>query len=320
MDTNPELELELARRVQERTHPKIFPNLPGYEIFAKTIPATWGNGDFFDVIGVKPREGQPGFVTDRSGQVDHLVVSLGGASPFGAVKGPWASCPHVPYAGECPPKVISAPIGDAPSLGDATGHGMGAALMATAFTAMLRVSIRLGVHHRDLVSALNAQMLEDLSEGHFITLLLGRLDRTRNMFRWVSFGQGPIWLYRAASRSIEALEPHHPPLGVIPEMLDYQPTETFLEPGDTLLAISDGFPETSNDREELLGEQALMDVFQNVAESDPDVVFQAIWQRIQSHSGGGTPSDDRTFLLLRRLNPTFGARPPKGRMDFPAER
>ena len=46
----------------------------------------------------------------------HAFVWLeppGGAFSFGANKGAWASCPHVPHAGECPPKGISAQNGDA---------------------------------------------------------------------------------------------------------------------------------------------------------------------------------------------------------------
>lgn len=255
------MELELVRRVQEHTQPRSVPELPGYLVYAKTIPATWGNGDFFDIIGVRPREKHRGYRVDRGKTVEHMVLTIG----------------------------------------DATGHGMGAALMATSVTAMLRVSIRLGVYHRDLVESLNAQLREDLPDGHFVTLLLGRLDRARHMFRWVSFGQGPLWLYRAGSKDIESLEPHHPPLGVLSSMLEYQPTETLMQPGDTILAISDGFPETSNPNEELIGEKLLMDAFLSVAEAAPEQVFQTLWDKIQHHANGLPQGDDRTFLLIRRL-------------------
>lgn len=256
------MELELARRVQEHTQPRSVPDLPGYLVFAKTIPATWGNGDFFDIIGVRPREKHPGYRVDQSEAVDHMVLTIG----------------------------------------DATGHGMGAALMATSVTAMLRVSLRLGVYHRDLLEALNAQLREDLPDGHFVTLLLARLDRARHMLRWVSFGQGPLWIYRAASCDIESLEPHHPPLGVLSSVQNYQPTETLLEPGDTLLAISDGFPETINPKEELIGEALLRDPFLAVAESAPEHIFQTLWNNLQNHANDLEQGDDRTFLLVRRLN------------------
>lgn len=251
-------ELELLRRIQEHTQPRSVPGIPGYSVFAKTVPATWGNGDFFDIIGVKPREDRPGYVMDESPEVGHLVLSLG----------------------------------------DATGHGLAAALMATAFTSMLRVSIRLGVYHRELLAALNAQIYRDFPSDHFVTLLLGRLDHAKHMFRWVSFGQAPIWLHRAATGKVETLEPHHPPIGVLPETFRYAPTETLFEPGDTLLAISDGFPETRNNDGEIVGEAALLEEFRAVVDRPPAGVLDALWDRLQRHSE--TQGDDRTFLLIRR--------------------
>lgn len=85
-------------------------------------------------------------------------------------------------------------------------------------------------------------------------------------------------------------------------VIEYQPTETLLDPGDTLLAISDGFPETSNPKEELIGEKLLMDAFLGVAESAPEQVFQTLWDKIQHHANGLAQGDDRTFLLIRRLH------------------
>ncbi len=253
-------ELELLRRIQEHTQPRSVPAVKGYSVFAKTVPATWGNGDFFDIIGVTPRGDRPGYVLDESPEVDHLVLSLG----------------------------------------DATGHGLAAALMATAFTSMLRVSIRLGVYHRELLAALNAQLYRDFPSDHFVTLLLGRLDRDRSMFRWVSFGQAPVWIHRAATGKAETLEPHHPPLGVMPETFHYQPTETVLEPGDTLLAISDGFHETLDAEGEPVGEAALLEEFRVVAARPPQEVLDSLWQRLCRHAGAGLQADDRTFLLIRR--------------------
>jgi sigma-B regulation protein RsbU (phosphoserine phosphatase) len=260
MDGVSQTELELACRLQQHTQPHSLPEVSGYLVYAKTVPATWGNGDFYDIIGVRPREEAQGYLIHRSAQVDHLVMTLG----------------------------------------DATGHGLGAALMATSFTAMLRVSIRLGVYYRDLVEALNTQLCEDFPDDHFITLLMGRLDRAKNMFRWVSFGQAPIWLYRKQTNVIENLETHHPPLGILPEMLPYAPTETFLEVGDTFLAISDGFPETMNGADQLLGEELLRSAFLENASRPPETIFQILWNVLETHAGGLPQGDDRTFLLIRR--------------------
>lgn len=256
-------ELALARRVQERTYPAHIPRVPGYQVFGKTVPAAWSNGDFYDAIGVTPRDGMHGFLLDKREQVEHLVVALG----------------------------------------DATGHGMAAALMATELKAMLRASIRIGVYHRDLLDAVNAQLEEDLSDAHFITLFIGRLVGAQHMLRWASFGQAPLWLYRAKDGRIESLAAHHPPLGMLPEILGYRPTETFFEPGDAFLVLSDGFAETMNEAHEPVGEAAILDRFREVSAAPPERIFDALWDVVEEHADGVPQRDDRTFVMIRRDPP-----------------
>jgi len=255
------LERELAREVQERTFPRRIPQVSGFEVFGRTVPAAINNGDFYDAIGVIPRENQRGFVLDPSDEVKDIVLLLG----------------------------------------DATGHGMAAALMATELRALIRASIRLGVFHRDLTAMMNAQLVEDLAEHHFVTLLMGRLNTASASFRWVSFGQGPLWHYHAADGRVEDLAPHLPPLGIMPELGHYEPTETTFEPGDILLALSDGFPETMNLQQELLGEAPLKQLLGHCADQPIQVLASEFWGMADSHSGNQPLRDDRTLLIVRRM-------------------
>jgi sigma-B regulation protein RsbU (phosphoserine phosphatase) len=118
--------------------------------------------------------------------------------------------------------------------------------------------------------------------------------------RWASFGQAPLLLYRARDRSIEPLETHHPPLGILPDLLGYQPTETLLEPGDTFFVLSDGFTETMNAAQDLIGEEPIMNCLRDVAREPPEQVFTALWALVEAHAGGVPQNDDRTFLMVRR--------------------
>lgn len=256
-----DLERELAREVQERTFPRHIPRVSGFEVLGRTVPAAINNGDFYDAIGVIPRENQRGFVLDPSDEVKDMVLLLG----------------------------------------DATGHGMAAALMATELRALIRASIRLGVFHRDLTEMMNAQLVEDLAEHHFVTLLMGRLNTAAKSFRWASFGQGPIWHYHAADGTVEDLKPHLPPLGIMPELGHYEPTETEFDPGDIILALSDGFPETMNVQGELLGEEPLKELLKRCAHQPIQKITSSFWEAVDAHLGNQPIKDDRTFLIIRRL-------------------
>lgn len=253
-------ERQLAREVQERTYPKVLPRVPGFEVLLYTEPAEFNNGDFIDAIGVTPRATEHGFVLDPNPVVEHLVLALG----------------------------------------DATGHGMASALMATELRAMLRASIRIGVYHRDLVEALNAQLVEDLADNHFITMLMGRLIEKRAMYRWVSFGQSPLWFWRATDQSLQSLQTHGPPLGILPDISGYVPTETVFEAGDLLLALSDGFPETMDADGNLLGEEALAEVIRANAQAPLRQLHGNCVARTQQHQGALPQRDDRSFLAIRR--------------------
>lgn len=254
-------EHQLAREVQERTFPSRIPRVRGFEVYGRTQPATLNDGDFYDAIGVTPREGERGFVLNPSAEVDHLVLTLG----------------------------------------DATGHGMSAALMATELRALLRACIRLGVFHTDLSALINGQLYDDLADEHFVTLLMGRLDAAENMFRWVSFGQGPIWYYRRADQTIADLDAHLPPLGILPEIAPYTPTETRFSPGDVLLVLSDGFPEARASDQSLLGEAPLRAVLQEHSERSLENLADELWAVVERHRGDAPISDDRTLLILRRV-------------------
>ena len=253
-------ELELARLIQQSTYPARIPAVEGYAVLGDTQPASWSNGDFYDAVGLMARQGQPGFVLDRRESVENLLLVLG----------------------------------------DATGHGTGPALIATELRAIIRASIRLGVSHRNLTRCMNDQLCEDLPDGHFITLLMGRLNLERHMFRWVSFGQAPLFFYSARNHQVQMLEAHQPPLGLLPSAADYTPTETFFEPGDAFLVLSDGYMETANAHQELWGAERAAEVLRTQASHGPAAVLQALLREVNAFAAGQPQQDDRTFLMILR--------------------
>lgn len=253
-------ELELARLIQQATYPSRIPTVPGYSILGDTKPAGWNNGDFYDAISIIPRTGEKGFVLDQRESVENLVLVLG----------------------------------------DASGHGMGPALIATELRAILRASLRLGVYHRDLTRCMNDQLCEDLPDDHFITLLMGRLNLENHMFRWVSFGQAPLFFYLARENRVLILEAHQPPLGLLPSVADYAPTETFFEPGDAFLALSDGYLETMNRDHELWGFERAAETLRAQVGKGPEAVLQAVLKAVEAFAEGEPQRDDRTFLMIQR--------------------
>ncbi|MBB5352805.1 serine phosphatase RsbU (regulator of sigma subunit) [Haloferula luteola] len=184
-------------------------------------------------------------------------------------------------------------------LGDAMGHGMAPALIATELRAILRASIRLGVHHRVLVESMNEQLCDDLPDGHFMTLLMGRLDRQRCLFRWISFGQAPLLLWREKSKKVEVMHAQRPPLGLMRMPADYVPEVTLFDEGDVFLALSDGFFEARNGEGSCWGLEGAKNLLRKEMES-AQALATACVRCVEEFSENAPAQDDRTVLVIRR--------------------
>src|SRR5690606_17413465 len=86
----------------------------------------------------------------------------------------------------------------------------------------------------DLSDAVGA----DAADGHFVTLFAAAVQRSRVLV--ASAGHGPILICRAASGTVEQIDATGPPLGVIAGARFAPDHDITLDPGDTLLVVSDG--------------------------------------------------------------------------------
>jgi serine phosphatase RsbU (regulator of sigma subunit) len=131
-------------------------------------------------------------------------------------------------------------------LGDVMGKGMPAALvMATVRAALRAVS---DVHDPETsIHLVDRALYEDLqNSSQFITLLLFHIDLHSHQGKFVDAGHGHAWILQADG-AISMLEPRGVPLGIFPETK--WPIGHFtLEPGDALIAYSDGLVDADPDR------------------------------------------------------------------------
>lgn len=128
--------------------------------------------------------------------------------------------------------------GEAFTLVDVMGKGIGAAIIAATVRAVLRAGSKTG----DLVSAVEvaANTLEsDLDNvGSFATLFHARLDIATGRVRYIDAGHG-LSLLLGANGSTTRLTSENPPLGIgIGGKWEVQYFN--LTPGDTLVSVSDG--------------------------------------------------------------------------------
>jgi PAS domain S-box-containing protein len=177
------------------------------------------------------------------------------------------------------------------TVADVMGKGVGAALVM----ATLRAALRSAPHELSpaarvgLASESISHGLTD--DGLFVTLFHARLDVRTGVLRYVDAGHG-YCVIRRADGGIVPLVSKSLPVGVLSEAV-YEEGQVRMEPGDSLLAYTDGLVEIGDQTiglRELTGELG-------GAESAEGIVGRLV-SRVR-----GQQEDDVTVVLLQRTGP-----------------
>jgi serine phosphatase RsbU (regulator of sigma subunit) len=134
----------------------------------------------------------------------------------------------------------------------------------------------------------------------FATLFFGVLDPTTGTLTYINAGHAPPAIIGAAGvRTM--LEPTGPAVGIMRDSV-FRREQLYLEPGDILLAYTDGITEARSATHEMFGEERLFDLLNQPVDA-VDSLFAALEQRVRSHIGDTPPEDDITMLAAQRLPP-----------------
>ena len=188
-------------------------------------------------------------------------------------------------------------------IGDATGHGAKAGTMVTVVKSLFS-ALRAEESLPEFL-AQGAAAVRRMSLGRMaMALALARLEGRE--LRLAAAGMPPPLLYRAASGEVEEVLLEGMPLGGL--QLSYREEVLNVDPGDTLLLMSDGFPELTNAEGDPLGYGRVVDAFAEAAPAAPEVLLERLAATAEAWSGGAAPADDVTFVALRVRQPGTPAR------------
>src|ERR1700678_1993778 len=133
-------------------------------------------------------------------------------------------------------------------VGDIAGKGLSAGIWQAHLIDLIQRSSRTFLHPSDAVAAVNCELCLDQSEPPITALFFARLDPERNELAYCNAGlPAPLVLRR--NKSVERLEEGGPMLGALQDAT-YNSGSVRLNPGDMLLAYSDGLTECRNSRDE----------------------------------------------------------------------
>lgn len=188
-------------------------------------------------------------------------------------------------------------------MGDATGHGVGAALSVVQVLAMIRMACRLHSALDDVAFHVNEQLCRDLPAGRFVTAFLGRLLPEKHELQWVSAGQAPLLFLKKGDVTPPdtlAMAANGMPFG-IDEGFRTEPAAPFrFAEGDVLALLSDGYYETMNPEGKLFGVQRVVETLRAHQHESAEVMLSALLESLEAFNAGAGQDDDRTAVLIKR--------------------
>jgi len=185
------------------------------------------------------------------------------------------------------------------SLGDASGHGIGPALVTASCRAYARASFLSGGTD-GLLDRLNRLLAEDLPANRFVTYAVVLLNPFGSHVKVLSAGQGPILWYRYADDKIENLEAQGIPLGLMTGVKYGRASEVRLAPNDLLVLVTDGFYEWANPDDEEFGLARLEAVIRECRDCPAQEVITRLRSAVASFCRGTEQLDDLTAVVLKR--------------------
>ncbi len=186
------------------------------------------------------------------------------------------------------------------SLGDATGHGIGPALVSASCRAYARATFLSGNTHNGLLERLNRLLADDLSANRFVTFAVAFLKPDRSSVEVLSAGHGPILWYKRTDDTFENLEAQGIPLGMIAGVKYGHATDRTLNRGDMLVLVTDGFYEWANPEGEEFGLDRLEATIRESRDYSADEMIARLRSAVGDFCRGTEQKDDLTAVILKR--------------------
>ncbi|HEX7833306.1 MAG TPA: SpoIIE family protein phosphatase, partial [Thermoanaerobaculia bacterium] len=181
------------------------------------------------------------------------------------------------------------------TIGDATGHGAKAGTMVTVIKTLFAAYTNTIAPSVFLSDA--AEKIKKMDLGRMaMSLSVARFENA--MLTLASAGMPQVLIHRAANQQVEEVGLAATPLGTLG--VDYEQTSVALSSGDTVLFLSDGFPELINEEGQQVGYVGALEAFAAASREDSaSGVIAALADSVRRWRGDSAPNDDVTFVVVR---------------------
>ena len=184
------------------------------------------------------------------------------------------------------------------AIGDASGHGLPAALLVRDVVTGLRMGVEKEMKISGVIKKLNHVINQSSLSTRFISLVYGELERN-GTFVYTNAGHPPPLLF--TKTGVVSLGVGGTILGPIQEVT-FKRGFAFLEPLDILVLYTDGIIERARADGEMFGREGLEIFIHDVATDPAEVMVEKLFDRLLHFGGDEKWRDDATAIVVKRID------------------
>src|SRR6266446_7312964 len=189
------------------------------------------------------------------------------------------------------------------AVGDIAGKGLSAGIWQAHLMGLIQRCARRHSDPAAAVAEVNGELCQDQGERPLTALFFARLDPQWNDLVYCNAGL-PAPLLLRHNKTVERLEKGGPMLGALQEA-EFNSGRVRLNPGDMLLAYSDGVTECRNSEDEEFEMGRLSAAVNAVGGTSANQVLFSTLGAVLDFADACSPEDDLTLLVIRRREGTM---------------
>ena len=185
------------------------------------------------------------------------------------------------------------------SFGDVAGKGVPGALIMSRMSSCVQSTMQFTDDVEKAVTAINNHMCHKMVEGRFVTYVLAVLDTESHEVTLVNAGHMSP-LIRKADGTMDEFDENAigVPIGIM-EDYPYEVVSRKLEPGETVVLITDGVDEAMNPEGDLYTKDRVVE-FVSTNTDNAEELGKALLADVRKHADGRDQNDDITIMTFSR--------------------
>ncbi len=185
------------------------------------------------------------------------------------------------------------------AFGDVAGKGVPGALIMSRMSSCVQSTMKFCQDAVEATMAINDHMCDSAVEGRFVTFVLIIIDFDTNEMTVVNAGHMSPFI-RHVDGTIGEFDDDMvgPPIGIVEEY-PYEADKRLIEPGETVVVVTDGVDEAMNPEGDLYGKERIE---QFIKDSTPkaDELGRTLLADVRLHANGRPQNDDITIMTIGR--------------------